>query len=175
MAPKRKSDVSTADLEAETFNENDTGEVASTKSNLKKARVSVASSSSSSSKAKSKDIEWRDVELDTNSDGTIPVFDFPGEVRRKIRVLQGTPGWKVTVWLKEIGGVNHNSYSRFMAEKNKAFGAANSTYFAAYVYFEKVRIAEGKKKSAGRKQNEIDHPFGFPLEDQRKVWVFGPA
>ncbi|KAJ7169681.1 hypothetical protein C8R46DRAFT_205344 [Mycena filopes] len=166
MAPKRKSDV----LEAETsaFKEN---EVASA-GKSKKARVNEASGPSSG-KSKAKDtIEWQDVELDTNSDGTVPVFDFPGEVRRKIRLLLATPDFKVTHWLKEIGGVNSNSYGRFMKEKDKTAGAANGTFYAAYVYFEKVRIAEGKKKSAGRQKNEIDYPRGFPLEDRRKVWVF---
>ncbi|KAJ6604451.1 hypothetical protein DFH09DRAFT_1242436 [Mycena vulgaris] len=165
MPPKRKSDVLTSELEAETsFKENDSGELAPAKS--KKARVNAASSSSSTSKSKATE----DVELDTNPDGTIPVL-----YDAKIRALQSTPGWKVTSWLKEIGGINHNSYSRFMAEKNKNHGAANSTYLAAYIFFEKIRIAEGKKKSAGRKQNEIDHPFGLPLEDRRKVWVMGRA
>ncbi|KAJ7139924.1 hypothetical protein C8R44DRAFT_606137, partial [Mycena epipterygia] len=103
------------------------------------------------------------------------------EIRRKIRVLQGTPGWKMALpfiihWLKEIGRINSNSYNRFSTEReNETDGAANGTYFAACVYFEKVRIAEGKKKSAGWKQNEIEHPFGLPLEDRRKMWVFGPA
>ncbi|KAJ7786101.1 hypothetical protein B0H16DRAFT_17638 [Mycena metata] len=167
MAPKRKSDV----LEAETsFKENEIEIASAGKS--KKARVD-ASSSSSGGKGKSKEpVQWQDVELDTNPDGTIPVFDYPGDVRRKIKALSSTPGFKVTHWLKEIGNINSNSHGRFMKEKGKTDGAANGTYYAAYVYFERVRIAEGKAKSAGRKQNEIEYPRGLPLEDRRKVWVF---
>ena len=41
-----------------------------------------------------------------------------------------------------------------------------------YVYFEKVRIAEGKKKTPKRLRNEAEHPFGMPREDRRHVWVF---
>ncbi|KAJ7062809.1 hypothetical protein C8F01DRAFT_1135311, partial [Mycena amicta] len=156
MAPKRKSDV----LDAETsFKENDAGQ-------SKKARADTAAGSSSG-KSKAKDVvAWQDVELGTNSDGTVPVFDYPGEVRRKIRILLGTPGFKVTPWLKEIGGINSNSYGRFMKEKDKTAGAANGTYYAAYVYFERVRIAEGKKKTAGRQQNENEHPHGPPVGGQ---------
>lgn len=36
-----------------------------------------------------------------------------------------------------------------------------------YVYFEKVRIAEGKKKSPRREQNELAHPQGFIIPDHR--------
>jgi hypothetical protein len=31
----------------------------------------------------------------------------------------------------------------------------------SYVYFEKVRIAQGKPKSAGRRKNEKENPKGF--------------
>ena len=41
-----------------------------------------------------------------------------------------------------------------------------------YVYFEKVRIAEGKKKTAKRLRNEAEHMNGMPLEDRRRMWVF---
>jgi hypothetical protein len=55
MPPKRKSDVSTPELEAETsFDENDSGEYLPT-SKAKKARVDAASSSSSESKVKTEE------------------------------------------------------------------------------------------------------------------------
>jgi hypothetical protein len=44
-----------------------------------------------------------------------------------------------------------------------------------YVYFEKVRILEGKKKTPKRQRNEEEYRSGLPLEDRRRVWVFGPA
>jgi len=58
-------------------------------------------------------------------------------------------------------------------EKGKTDGASNGTYYAAYVYFEKVRILEGKKKTAKRESNEVAHPNGFPLENRRRGWVMG--
>jgi hypothetical protein len=54
-------------------------------------------------------------------------------------------------------------------------GAENGTYVAAYEYFEKVRIAEGKKKTAKRERTEDQHSSGLSLRDQRRgVWVIGP-
>ena len=45
-----------------------------------------------------------------------------------------------------------------------------------YKYFEKVRIAEGKKKTAKRLRNEEEYPHGMPLRDgNRKQWVIMPA
>ena len=68
-------------------------------------------------------------------------------------------------------------------------GAGNGTYYGAYVilvwlvisakltvdgryvYFEKVRIAQGKKKTAKRERNEIEHPMGFELRERKGMWV----
>ena len=70
-------------------------------------------------------------------------------------------------------------------------GAENGTYYAAYVsdnqhyrvvlilrnsyvYFEKRRILEGKKKSAKRLRLESESPAGQPLRDARRTWVYVP-
>ncbi|KAJ7900133.1 hypothetical protein B0H14DRAFT_3423532 [Mycena olivaceomarginata] len=191
MPPKRKSDLSTPELEAETsFDENDSGEYLPT-SKAKKARVDAASSSSSEGKvkteesdsedylpatktkkarvdtasskgkAKTKDIvRWQDVELEKNADGSgVPVYDLPGDIRRKIRALLSTPGFKITYWLEEIG--RSTLTLTIVSAKDKYDGASNGTYYSAYVYFEKVRIAQGKPKSAGRRKNEKENPKGF--------------
>jgi hypothetical protein len=42
----------------------------------------------------------------------------------------------------------------------------------SYVYFEKIRIFEGKKKTAKRLQNESRDSVGFPLCNPPKyVWA----
>jgi hypothetical protein len=43
----------------------------------------------------------------------------------------------------------------------------------SYVYFEKVRILEGKKKTPKRLQNEVMQSNGFPLINPPK-YVWGP-
>ncbi|KIJ28893.1 hypothetical protein M422DRAFT_37182 [Sphaerobolus stellatus SS14] len=50
-------------------------------------------------------------------------------------------------------------------------GVENTIYYAAYVYFEKVRVATGKKITPKRQRNE-EHRLGMPLVDRRHVLVF---
>lgn len=165
MAPKRKSDA----IGLEVLEEE-----APAHKKARKSDASAIASSSTSQDAENtvKPKSWQDIMLEGEDDGGAPVYDDCAEVRRKINLLLKTPGFKVTHWLKEIGGINNNSYGRFMKEKGKTDGASNGTYYAAYVYFEKVRILEGKKKTAKRMSNEESMPNGFPLENRRKAWVF---
>lgn len=142
----------------------------------KRARVAEPSASASAEKSKKSKAtkpqytSWKDVELDGEDEGEVPIYDDCNAIRRKIRALQKTPGFKVTHWLKEIGNINSNSYGRFMSLKGPNGGAENGTYYAAYVYFEKVRIFEGKKKTPTR----IAAEEGRPLERRqpRGVWTF---
>ncbi|KAJ7293379.1 hypothetical protein C8J57DRAFT_1043438, partial [Mycena rebaudengoi] len=99
---------------------------------------------------------------------TVPFSDIPGEIRKKIRLLLGTQGFKITQWHRDIGGINSNSYGRFMKAKDKMDGAENGTYYSAY-----VRILEGKKKTPTRLRDEQEYPHGIPLE-RRARWVLGP-
>ncbi|KAF5312496.1 hypothetical protein D9619_003147 [Psilocybe cf. subviscida] len=165
MAPKRKSDAIELDTPAQGSSKqpDDAPKPAAKKARTKKDAAEPATAQT-----------WKDIKLEgEDEDGGVPVYDTCREVRRKIRLLQKTPGWKVTQWLREIGNINNNSYSRFMKESNKLGGAGNGTYYAAYVYFEKVRVLEGKKKTGTRLDNEATHPGGFPLENLRPMWVFG--
>jgi hypothetical protein len=101
--------------------------------------------------------------------------------------------FQVTHWLQEIGGINSNSYGRFMKATGADGGAENGTYEAAYVptitislllltlsnlyrwlYFEKNRILQDKKKTPKRIRNEKEHPNGLSRRSgHRGVWVLG--
>ncbi|OSX67677.1 hypothetical protein POSPLADRAFT_1051806 [Postia placenta MAD-698-R-SB12] len=170
MPPKRKSNAIEADASA--------GEDA--EQVVKKPRVSDAPEASGSKDKKAKQAaepkDWHDIVLEgEGEDGGVSVYDDCNDIRRKIRLLQKQPNWKVTAWLKEIGNINSNSFQRFMKATGPTGGASNGTYYAAYVYFEKVRIAEGKKKTAKRERSEAEHREGLPLQDRRGVWVYtGP-
>ncbi|CCM00914.1 uncharacterized protein FIBRA_02960 [Fibroporia radiculosa] len=166
MQPKRKSDVLEADAPASAvpLKENAVA---------KKARVSDAPEGSSSKGQKAKEPaqtkNWREIVLEGEDEDGVPVYDDCNEIRRRIRLLQKQPDFK------DIGGINNNSFQRFMKASGPTGGAGNGTYYAAYVYFEKVRIAEGKKTTAKRQRNEMENPGGFPLQDRKAMWVIGPT
>ncbi|KAI0361756.1 hypothetical protein OH77DRAFT_459157 [Trametes cingulata] len=179
MPPKRKSDA----LEPAREPKDDGSEYEEEKEKVdvparpvaKKARKADTAEGSSSGAKKGKSAEapknWRDVVLEGEDEGDVPIYDDCNEIRRKIRALQKEPNFKVTHWLKEIGNINSNSYQRFMKATGPQGGASNGTYYGAYVYFEKVRIAEGKKKTAKRIRNEQEYPGGLPREERRGMWV----
>jgi len=163
MPPKRKSDAVEADTPA----------VEKRSKVQKKSKTSDASEASASQETE-KPKTWNEVVLENeDEEGGVPVYDDCNEIRRKIRLLQKQPDFKITTWLRDIGKVNNNSYQRFMKASGPTGGAGNGTYYAAYVYFEKVRILEGKKKTAKRQRNEVEHPDGFPLVERRHLWVQG--
>ncbi|CDO72355.1 hypothetical protein BN946_scf184977.g52 [Trametes cinnabarina] len=76
---------------------------------------------------------WRDVVLEGEEEAKAdqPSSDDCNDIRRKIRRLEKQPGFKITHWLKEIGGIYHNSYQRFMRATGPTGGAENGTYYAA--------------------------------------------
>ncbi|PCH33530.1 hypothetical protein WOLCODRAFT_93659 [Wolfiporia cocos MD-104 SS10] len=187
MAPKRKSDVLEHDGDASSsageFVPSPSPEPAAKKT--KRARATsdapdapdASTSTDKPAKGKkgkepAKKISWKDVKLEgEDEDGGVPVYDDCNEIRRKIRLLQKQPDFKITHWLKEIGNVNSNSFGRFMKATGPDGGASNGLYYAAYVYFEKVRVAEGKKKTPKRIRNEATYQQAIALEQRRYMWV----
>ncbi|KAF9479049.1 hypothetical protein BDN70DRAFT_879204 [Pholiota conissans] len=142
----------------------------------KKARVSDASAAEDATNKGKKNTQsqsWMDIKLPREDEREIPIYDDCNEIRRKIRRLQKTPGFKLNHWLKDIGNINNNSYARFMRYEGETGGASNGTYYAAYVYFEKVRILEGMKKTTTRLANERQHSrTGFSRKlPSRWIWV----
>ncbi|TFK57314.1 hypothetical protein OE88DRAFT_119252 [Heliocybe sulcata] len=185
MAPKRKSDtqdVPEIEVLVESFLPNQdasAGAGPSVQPPAKKRRVQKPKDESKGKKAEDdapKPKRWQDVVLDGEGTGDgVSIYDDCNDIRRKIRALQKTPGFKITPWLRDIGNVNSNSYGRFMKATGPSGGAENGTYVCAYKYFEKVRILEGKKKTPKRIRAEQEVIGGHDLVDRRRMWVFMPA
>lgn len=51
-------------------------------------------------------------------------------------------------------------------------GSANGTYYCAYKYFEKRRIAEGKKKTPKRLRMEKEESGGVDTTRRSGVWTY---
>jgi hypothetical protein len=94
------------------------------------------------------------------------VHDSCPEVVEKIKAFLARDGMTKSSFLSALGGINSNSLNTFLSGKRQD-QAGNVTYRRAYEFFEKLRLLEGKPKSAARIRNEMEYPFGFPLEKPR--------
>lgn len=111
------------------------------------------------------------IHLEGEEKGSVPVFDSCDEIRAKIESYLGKPNapnkhrfcaalhaqLKVTV----SKGIDNSQLKVFMAKKGSSAGARQIVYYAAYVFFEKLRIAEGAPKSLHRLEMEECHPHGL--------------
>ncbi|KAI1849707.1 hypothetical protein JX266_004656 [Neoarthrinium moseri] len=69
--------------------------------------------------------------------------------------------------------INATHVGRFQKMKGPRAGGHNPVFYAAYVYFEKLRIKQGKKKSAKREQMEEhwEEKGGFPREGSHNIYI----
>lgn len=93
----------------------------------------------------------------------VPVYDTCDDVRRKINAHLKTPGLTQTQFCRDLyaqlrapkcKGIQSKQLADFRALKGPIAGAKSSVFYAAYVYFEKLRIAQGKPKTAHRETME---------------------
>ncbi|KZV71417.1 hypothetical protein PENSPDRAFT_664435 [Peniophora sp. CONT] len=182
MPPKRKSDVLEVSDDGDEYNPTADATEAEQASSSKSAKAppkkktkKAAADSGPPTDADGNPLAWHQIKLEGEGEGGPPIYDDCNDIRRKIRALLQEPGFKVTHWLKEIGNVNSNSYGRFMKQSGPYGGADNSTYYSAYLYFEKRRIVEGKKKTPKRLRMEKEQAGGVTPDDARRarggVWV----
>ena len=87
------------------------------------------------------------------------VYDTCPQVVKKIKDFLARDGMTKANLLLALGGINSNSLNKFLSGKRQD-QCGNVTYRSAYVFFEKLRILEGKPKTASRRSNEVEHPNG---------------
>jgi hypothetical protein len=146
----------------------------------KPAKASTSKPKKTSAEKPSADTEkpssFLEVKLDgEDTEAGVPIHDTCSTIRSKINALlgkdnhkpeNGIPGqfdkagkpkpYTKTAFLRDIGGVSAGSLATFL-KANKIMGGAESpVYPAAYAFFEKKRIWEGKKKTAGRLKVESE-------------------
>ena len=102
-----------------------------------------------------------DIVLHREERDAVPVFDSCDEVRRKISAHLKKPGVTQAQLCREIHAqlkgpsrpekpFQSAQLARFRGMKGPSVGAKLSLFYGAYVYFEKLRIKEGKEKSKHR-------------------------
>ncbi|CAN9290451.1 unnamed protein product [Alternaria sp. RS040] len=112
-----------------------------------------------------------DIELDGEKDDKVPVFDTCDDVRKKINAHLKKPG----AFLRAASTSFHNppktlnarQLSAFRSKKGALNGNTSGVFYGAYVYFEKLRIKEGKPKSKKRQEMEEIHAKDGGLDTKR--------
>lgn len=136
-------------------------------------------SSSSSSKTTKTLPDISNIHLDGQETDEVPVWDTADEIRKKINAHLKTPGLTQAQFCRDVyaqlnapkcKGIQSKQLGDFRGLTGARAGTKSSVFYGAYVYFEKLRIAEGKPKSQHRTTMEEIYPRGLDLEhDHRTV------
>ncbi|KAI0425004.1 hypothetical protein F5Y09DRAFT_322810 [Xylaria sp. FL1042] len=122
-----------------------------------------------------------DIHLPGEEDDDVEVYDTCDEVRRKINAhLTETPGLTQTQFCRDLyaqlraprcKSIQSKQLADFRAMKGARTGARSSVFYAAYVYFEKLRVAQGKPKTAHRLNMESvwEAEGGFDRENDHRT------
>lgn len=106
--------------------------------------------------------------LDGEDDNAVPIYDTCDEIRRKINGhLIRTPGLTEAEFRRALFAQLHKSKAKgiqvkqmsdFRAALGPRAGIKSSVFYAAYVYFEKLRLARGEHESGHREMMEYKYP-----------------
>ncbi|PWY90666.1 hypothetical protein BO70DRAFT_275510, partial [Aspergillus heteromorphus CBS 117.55] len=114
-----------------------------------------------------------EIHLDGEETMQVPVFDTCDVVRRKIKAHIRKQGVTQARFLREIARaaipetgkkLKSKSLADFLSYKGPTTGSGGMTFYAAYVFFEKLRVRDGKPKNDFRLEMEKVWPRGFERE-----------
>ncbi len=101
------------------------------------------------------------VGLDGEDDESVEIYDTCDEVRRKIAAHLRSPDVTQAAFLRALSTsfpgekkLTSKQLKDFQGKKGPSAGNSSGVFYAAYVYFEKLRVKEGKAKGAKRKAME---------------------
>ncbi|KAK3393458.1 hypothetical protein B0H63DRAFT_387484 [Podospora didyma] len=105
---------------------------------------------------------------------SVPLFDSCDEIRRKINAHLKGPGVTQAQFCRDILAqfksenrptkLQGSQLARFRGMKGPTSGAKSTIFYGAYVFFEKIRIKEGKNKTNHRLEKEKEWPEGIERE-----------
>jgi hypothetical protein len=107
-----------------------------------------------------------------------PVYDSCPQLVKKMKDFLQRPGMTKSNLCLALGAINSGSLNKFLMSKGQD-QCGNVAYRQGWIFFEKLRILEGRPKSDARLRNEFAHPNGFSLEKARPMrrvpWLPHPA
>lgn len=103
-----------------------------------------------------------DIHLPGEEDMSVPVYDTCDVVRKKIAAHLAQPGMTQAQFLRDAAAAAIPSEQKlasktladFRSKHGANAGSTSSIFYAAYVFFEKLRIKDGKPKSKFREEME---------------------
>ncbi|KAI9656403.1 MAG: hypothetical protein M1831_004655 [Alyxoria varia] len=109
-------------------------------------------------KAKSPFPDLSGIHLDGEETDSVPIYDSCNELRRKISSFMRRDGVTQAAFMRALSeqyhlknmGLQSSKLTRFRNQKGVGSGNTSDIFYAAYVFFEKIRIRDGKPKSNHR-------------------------
>lgn len=122
-------------------------------------------------RTKTSAVDLSGIHLEGEEIDSVPVYDTCDEIRRKISAYLRKPGITQAQLLKEFAAqfktidvkLQSKQLNDFRGKSGADSGNTSRVFYGAYVYFEKLRIKEGKPKSKHRMDMERiwAHSNGF--------------
>ncbi|KAM0718688.1 hypothetical protein Q7P37_005759 [Cladosporium fusiforme] len=154
---------------------------AKTESN-KNGEKSDSGAKKKDSKAAANNRDFLNTELPGESTDSVPVYDTCADVRRKISAHLREPKVTQAQFRRDLHDQMHtdlkgaslspNSLQTFRSHSGANEGGESKVFYAAYVFFEKKRVAENKPKSKKRLEMEKIWPKGVDRATFGKTRVF---
>lgn len=135
----------------------------------KKARASTGpKDTGKSEKQKATELlDVSDITLEGEEEGDVPVFDTCDELRKKIRAFLKRDGATQAGLCRAISAllpgdqtVQARQMTTWLGKKGPVQGTASPIFYGGYIFFEKLRIKENKKKSKFREEMEEIYKAG---------------
>ncbi|RYP46569.1 hypothetical protein DL768_007251 [Monosporascus sp. mg162] len=140
---------------------------------LKAAPPKKTKTARSEEKKKPSSLDTGDIRLEGEDQQVVPVYDTCDEVRKKIRAFLKKADVTQAAFCRAIGesfpekrSIQSRQLSTFLGRKGPTAGNTSSVFYGSYVFFEKLRIKEGKPKTQFRLEMEKIHPNGMDVTNQ---------
>ncbi|KAI1653249.1 hypothetical protein F4813DRAFT_375213 [Daldinia decipiens] len=129
-------------------------------------------------KSESEALDVSDIKLYGEDTQSVPVYDTCDEVRKKIRAFLRKPDISQSAFCRAIAKsfpgekrIQSRQLNCFLDKKGPMSGNTSSVFYGAYVFFEKLRIKQGRPKSEMRQEMEKFHPNGVNTTDLQLWWT----
>ena len=155
----------------------------SQKSEEPKAKKSKKSDAGGSKEPKSKntkksatkesdEFDVSDVTLEGEDKDAVKVLDTCQDIRVKINRHLRKPGVSQAALARTLSQmynepnnqVQPRQLKRFLEKKGPSAGNTSPVFYSAYVFFEKLRVKKGAKKSQKREEMKKTHPDGMDVK-----------